>query len=337
MHTDFDLRLTTTYNPAHIREMLGYPEPQAAEQEIEESLAASGSPDPGGHGDHEAGQDITPRVRYGGVEEQAAFADELDAHGRTEAARGAFTMARSLHEKAVELRRQVFGEADPKLVHSLTWLGALSMMQGQVDEASWFFGQAHAIAVKMYGREHLRVAVTLNNLGLIARRQGELDVASDRYEQALAVKLQALGWLHPSVATTLTNLGNLARARGDLQVALSYYARARDIYEKTEGGVSSGLAATLVNMGRVYILQGATESAILALERAVRIREAIDVLPVQLAGARAMLARLLRPQWPVEARQLLRTALRDYEASPHANEEYAASLRRALADTELAM
>lgn len=336
MEADFDLRLTTTYNPVLIREMLGYPpESLAADPQMDHSGVTAPDTSSSLH-DREPKQDNTPRVRSSGVEEQAAFADELDAHGREEAARGAFIMARALHEKAVELRRHIFGEADPKLVHSLTWLGALSMMQGQVDEASWFFGQAHAIAVKMYGREHIRVAVTLNNLGLVARRQGDLDVASDRYEQALAVKLQALGWLHPSVATTLTNLGNLARLRSDLHVAMNYYARARDIYEKTEGGVSSGLASTLVNMARVYVLEGATDTAILALERAVRIREAIDVLPVQLAGARAMLARLLRPQWPVESRQLLRTALRDYEASPHANPDYTVALRSALADTEMA-
>ena len=337
MEADFELKPTTTYNPTLIRELLGHsPGPSTGDKRTDEAPSAADAGASSDDNDAEPMRDSTPRIRPSGIEEHAAFADELDAHGRDEAARGAFTMARALHEKAVELRRHLFGETDPKLVQSLTWLGALSLMQGQIDEASCLFSQAHAIAVKMYGREHLRVAVTLNNLGLIARRQGDLVVAAERYEQALAVKRQTVGWLHPSVAATLMSLGNLARIRGELHMAMTYYTQARDIYEKTEGGVSSGLAATLVSMARVYIRERATDAAIMALERAVRIREAIDVLPVHLAGARALLARLLRPQWPVEARRLMRSALRDYEASPDASAEYAEALRDALLDMELA-
>src|SRR5687768_7685288 len=55
-----------------------------------------------------------------------AQADIFDQHGREEAARGHFNASRVLHERAIEIRRQWLGEADPKMSQSFTWLGTLA-------------------------------------------------------------------------------------------------------------------------------------------------------------------------------------------------------------------
>lgn len=260
------------------------------------------------------------------AEDQAAFANELDEHGRAEAARGAHATARALIEKAVEIRRRLYGEQDPRLLQSFSWLGALALQQGDIEQAEWLYQQALATAERQVGAEHPRTATALHNLGLVALRRGDLERAADLYERALAIKLQH-GWEHATVAATLVNLGNLARRQGDLGAALQYYARSREIYERTLGGTNPGLGTALMGMGRVYLQLGRAKEARFVLERALRIREALDVVPIQLAGVRMLLAQAIRTENPTQAQALATRALHDYETSPHPQAEHLTTLR----------
>jgi tetratricopeptide (TPR) repeat protein len=260
-------------------------------------------------------------------EEQAAFANELDEHGRAEADRGAYAMARALIEKAVEIRRRLYGERDPRRTRSLSWLGSLALKQGEIEQAQWLFQQALAAAEQQFGPDHPRTAVIVHYLGLVALKQGELDRASDLYDQALAIKLQHLGWEHTTVAATLTCLGNLAARQQNLVAAQQYYKRAQEIYELTLGATNTGLATALIGLGRVYLQLEQWHDARRVLERALRIREALGVHTLTLVGARVLLAQATRHDDPELAHALVSRALRDYESNPHAQPERVATLR----------
>jgi len=108
---------------------------------------------------------------------------------------------------------------------------------------------------------------------------------------------------------------------------MCYYARARDIFEQTLGGVNAGLAAALIGLGRVHLQYGVHVSAAFMFERAVRIREAIEVSPVQLAGARLLLATALARSNPAEAREVLGTAIKDYQRAGAARPECMQAMR----------
>lgn len=258
---------------------------------------------------------------------EALLADVLDQRAVQESGRGRLAAARALHEQAMELRRKLFGEADPNLPQSFIWLGNLALREGRLEEARWLHEQARQGVEKAYGANHVLMAVPLHNLAVTARHSGDLALAADLYEQALALKLEHLGWAHPSVATTLSNLGNLARHTGDAQAAMCYYARAREIFEQTLGGVNSGLAASLIGLGRVHLHYGMHVSAAFMFERAVRIREAIDVTPIQLAGARLMLAKALARSQPDDAREVLGTAMREYQRAGEIRPECVQAMR----------
>jgi len=288
MNTDFEVQPTTAFDRTHFAKLFAPPEPAA-----ESSAVALDDP----------------------AVAALAQANIFDSHGREEAARGHFNASRVLHERAIEIRRQWLGAADPQMSQSFTWLGTLAIREGRLDEAQWLCEQARTAAEKLRGPAHPRVAAALNNLGVLARMRGDLTRAADYYEQALAIKLDSLGWDHPSVGATLANLGNLARESGDLRTALCYFARAREILEDTEGGTSPTLATVLVGMGRVHLQFGACETARWVLERALRIREAAHVTPSQLAAARLLLGTALLDSHPEDARELVVVALREYETS----------------------
>lgn len=261
-----------------------------------------------------------------------ALADALDVRGRTESAHGRFRSSRVLHEQAMELRRTHFGETDPRLPWSFTWLGELSFREGNLEEARWLLQQAHQVACKRFGSEDLQFAVTLHNLAVIARQSGDYVEATSLGEQALGIKVERLGWEHPSVAQTLCTLGTLARLRRKRRVALCYFERARRIYESTEGGVTPGLATVLVGMARVHVSLGAKVSARFLLERALQIREAVHVSPAQSAGVRVLLSQVLDDDDPTAAHNLIRTAIAEYERHDGARPELLARLRELAED-----
>jgi tetratricopeptide (TPR) repeat protein len=257
-----------------------------------------------------------------------ALADSLDERGRGDAAKGRYRSARVLHEQAMELRRKHLGEADPRLMASFTWLGEISCREGLIEEARWLLQQAHAIACKRFAPDDLQLAATLHNLAVVTRRVGDLAEATQLGEQALAIKVEHLGWEHPSVARTLCTLGYLAHQSRRRRVALCYFERARTIYEQTEGGVNRGLSTVLVGMARVHVSMGAQVSARFLLERALQIREAVDVTPAQSAGVRALLSEVLDADERTAAHALATAALREYECHESARSELLAHLRQ---------
>lgn len=259
-----------------------------------------------------------------------ALADELDDRARKNVHRGCFKAARVLVEQAMELRRAHFGEADPRLVRSFSWLGELSLHEGKIEEARWLLEQAYQVAYKRFEPKSLYLAATLHNLAVVTRRSGDLARASELAEEALGIKVDQLGWEHSSVAVTLCTLANLARTMGQLRVAIAYYEKARGILERTQGGFGAGLASALIGMARVHLEYGSKVSARFLLERAVQICEAVDVFPAQIAQARLLLSQTIKDEDEEAAKGLLRSACREYAQYECARPELLDRMQRVL-------
>lgn len=309
MHTDFEYQPTRAFRRGELPVLPSLEEVAGAEEAAEQPL------------DSQVARDL-------------ALADSLDERARADATRGRFRAARVLHEQAMELRRTHHGEADPRLLWSFTWLGELSYREGLLEEARWLLQQAHQIACKRFQPDDLQFGVTLHNLAVVARKAGDYAEATRLGEQALAIKVERLGWEHPSVARTLCTLANLARLCRRRRIALCYFDRARTIYEQTEGGVNAGLATVLVGMARVHVSMGAKVSARFLLERALQIREAIEVTPAQSAGVRVLLSQVLDEDDITAAHELVHAALREYECHECARPELIDHLRSLVNDHE---
>lgn len=303
MHTDFDNSPTLALSEHMLRAL--YPKNFPPSE-----LGRDGQEELGEMEAEEAIREIDADPQ-GKIHEEA---DALDRMGRSEVALGNYRAGRSFHEKAMEIRRGLHGEADPCLAQSFCCLGTIAYHEGKLDEAEWHFRQARAAAEARLGRSDPQVGMILNNLGVIASSRGDDAAARELYEAALALKVEERGWEDASVAATVLNLGRLAERAGDFKGALTHYAQARATFEICEGATGAGLAAALLGLGRVQTRRGAIVEAVFSLERALRIREAIACSPAQLAGARFFLAVALEHRKPEEARALVVWAIRDYRA-----------------------
>lgn len=239
--------------------------------------------------------------------------DRLDDRARAYAAWGRYGCAKRLHERAVELRRRDHGEADPRLLQSLMWLGGLATREGRLEEARWLYMQVRELATQRRGPESPLVARALNNLAVVARRQGDRPGALECCERALALKTARGGAAPLSLVATLINLGGVCREASDLRGALACFERARALLEDAKGrGAALMLASALVGLGRVQGRLGASDAACFTFERALDLREANDAPPGQLVHARLLVAQALLPRRPQVAHALALRAFQEY-------------------------
>jgi tetratricopeptide (TPR) repeat protein len=113
------------------------------------------------------------------------------------------------------------------------------------------------------------VSVSLADAG----RNQEALVHSDR---AITLVENGLGAGHPDVAIVHSNRGEILNALGRFGEARQAFERARVIEERELGLDALNLSYPLTGIGISYLLEGNPASAIVVLERALKIRQAQD-------------------------------------------------------------
>ncbi len=268
---------------------------------------------------------------------ELAKAELFDSCALEESAAGHYREARVMQEKAMVLRRQVHGEADPRLLQSFCSLGVIAFRQGQLDEAAWLFGQVRTIAEGRGLGSTPRMARVLNDLGVVKRHRGNDFEADTLYQSALEIKIRQLGEQHLSVASTLINLARLDERAADLKAARTRFLRAKKIAESCGSAGEPALIAALQGLGRLYLRQTKLDQARLVFERALQIRESKICSPAQLSLARFLLATALESSDPTRARTLVVLALRCHQGSENANAENLEAMSAWLALHDLRM
>jgi CHAT domain-containing protein/tetratricopeptide (TPR) repeat protein len=175
--------------------------------------------------------------------------------------------------RAVFLREQIFGAADPSLAGSLSSLGLLYQHVGKPESAVSNLRRALAIHERALPADHLDVARSLNRLAAALGFAGELTEARSLYTRALAIREKRLGAEHPEVAKILSNLAGLLADMGELTEARSMFDRALPILEKTYGTSHLELGPVLLGFGTLLADLGDYERALALLRRDLEISE----------------------------------------------------------------
>jgi serine/threonine-protein kinase len=234
-------------------------------------------------------------------------------------------------------------------------LFVVGYLEGRFEEGMRWAKLANA-ALDRSGPGHLQIRawVVQDEAALLARK-GDFRSTLPLLQRAVALKTEALGGSHPDVAVTLGNLGNalanlhrwpealqaVDRAleiikahggrpattidnRGEILLGLGRLQEARDAFDEALKIEQSErmLAYPLTGLGKVKTAQGEPRGAVAPLERALRIREAVENDPTQLAETRFALAQALWDSGDDRARavSVATTAKREY-AAEHASSE----------------
>ena len=202
-------------------------------------------------------------------------ADVFDAHGETFSMICQYNEAKEYHEKALIIRKKIFGEEHADVATSYNNLGIVYRNLGQYNEAKEHYEKAVIIRKKIFGEEHAAVATTYNNLGIVYQDLGQYNEAKEHYEKAVIINKKIFGEEHAAVATSYNNLGGVSQDLGQYNEAKEHYEKALIIRKKIFGEEHADVAGSYNNLGIVYQDLGQYNEAKEHYEKAVIINKKI--------------------------------------------------------------
>jgi tetratricopeptide (TPR) repeat protein len=187
--------------------------------------------------------------------------------------------ARALFERALLIRRAVFGTRDTALAESLNNLAELERRTGRLERSRSLHEAALEVRREVLEAGHPDIAESLNNLGVLLRDLGELDEAAALVGEAHAIRSERLGSEHRATLESAGNLATIAIDRGDvataeavLTAAIEAHAAAGTDDESDADPLPAFLLRSAVD---VLLLRGEIERAVeLCMERRGDIPEA---------------------------------------------------------------
>jgi serine/threonine protein kinase/tetratricopeptide (TPR) repeat protein len=174
---------------------------------------------------------------------------------------GLYEQARTMLEKALELKKKIYGEDSLSVADTLQNLGIVLDSQGRYDEAAADFRKALEIRSRKLGPDDPDVARTLNSLAINYWNQEKYAEAEPLFERSLAIKEKTLGPDHQDLANTLINLAILKHTQKKYGESEALFKRALAISEKKLGPDHPDLGTILNDLAALYEDEGRREEA----------------------------------------------------------------------------
>jgi serine/threonine protein kinase/tetratricopeptide (TPR) repeat protein len=169
---------------------------------------------------------------------------------------GLYEQARTMLERALELKKKIYGEDSLSVADTLQNLGIVLDSQGRYDEAAADFRKALEIRSRKLGPDDPDVARTLNSLAINYWNQEKYAEAEPLFERSLAIKEKTLGPDHPDLANTLINLAILKHTQKKYAESEALFKRALAISEKKLGPDHPDLGTILNDLAALYEDEG---------------------------------------------------------------------------------
>merc|ERR1719253_1359931 len=141
--------------------------------------------------------------------------------------------AMQCYERALDVRKRVFGDEDADVASSYNNLGVMYYKKG--DNAKSIINFKEALRIRretLDDLKHEKIGDTLHNMGLVYKNADDYDEALKHYKEALAIRKERLGLGNTKTADTLYNIATLYTNKKDFKNALAYYEDAIRAYKK---------------------------------------------------------------------------------------------------------
>jgi CHAT domain-containing protein/Tfp pilus assembly protein PilF len=193
------------------------------------------------------------------------------AHSMWPNGKAADPETRRFAERALEIRRKLFGESHKLVARSVSDLATIARLNGNEALARSGHERAVAILEKAQPRDDLAIQQAKIELAVSMYYTGDYRAAVTTAEQAL-VLAERLDPDGATVAQSLNDLGVYYNTLGEYAKAKASHERALAIREKALGPVHLQVAASLNNLAGVFVNMGDLPTAIALQRRAIEIR-----------------------------------------------------------------
>ena len=188
---------------------------------------------------------------------------------------GEYNQAKELHEKALIIRKKIFGEDHADVATSYNNLASVYNSLGEYNQAKELYEKALTIRKKIFGEDHADVATSYNNLASVYNSLGEYNQAKELHEKALIIRKKIFGEDHADVATSYNNLALVYERLGEYNQAKELHEKALTIYKKIFGEDHADVATSYNNLALVYNHLGENSQAKELHEKALKIYKKI--------------------------------------------------------------
>jgi tetratricopeptide (TPR) repeat protein len=170
--------------------------------------------------------------------------------------------ATELYEKALNLRRKLYGDDHPRVATTYLNMGTVYIGEGDYDQALACFNRAWAIWKKTIGENHPNSALTQLNMGQVYFQQGNYEEALAHYNKALKIHQQVSGENSFDAGDCYGNIGSIYLELGNYRGAIDFFNRSLTILRNEVGENHPTTAVRYNVLGETYYRQGDYEQAI---------------------------------------------------------------------------
>ena len=202
-------------------------------------------------------------------------ANVFDTGGTVYNSLGEYNQAKELHEKALVIRKKLFGETHADVAISYNNLAVVYNSLGEYNQAKELHEKSLMISKKIFGENHADVAASYNNLASVYHSLGEYNQAKDLNEKALQICKKLFRENHADVAISYNNLASVYHILGEHNQAKELHEKALMINKTIFGEYHVNVAKSYNNLASVYHSLGEYNQCKKLYERALMISKKI--------------------------------------------------------------
>lgn len=177
-------------------------------------------------------------------------------------------LALEYQNRALDLRKKIFGENHPEVAASYNNIGLVYGTETP-DQAQKFYRNALNIYKELYGENHPKIANTYSNLAITLQAQEKYDLALFQLNNVLEITREVYGENHPNNAFVYSNIGQIYTTQNKDSAALASQEKALAIYKSAYGEKHPEIANTYNLLGAIYTNQQKFDRALQAYQAAL--------------------------------------------------------------------
>ena len=165
---------------------------------------------------------------------------------------GKYSQAEGFHQKALMIRKNIFGEDHTDVALSYNNLASVYSSLAEYNQAKELYEKALVIWKKINVEDHVDVATCYNNLASVYISLGKYNQAKELCEKALMIRKKIFGEDHADIASSYINLAVVYCRLGKYNQAKELHEKALVICKRFFGEDHTQTASSYFNLAKVY-------------------------------------------------------------------------------------
>ncbi|MCH9002105.1 MAG: tetratricopeptide repeat protein [Planctomycetes bacterium] len=188
---------------------------------------------------------------------------------------GQYELADKHLRRAEALAADVFGEANPRTLHTKSLLADLLFLQGRWTEAEKRATETLRVRREVLGDSHPDTLTSANRLAEVLRKQGRFADAERMYSDTLRQRRSTLGTEHPDTLTSMANLATVYYDQRKFKEAEQLNRLALAARRQVLGQEHPDTLSSMHNLAIALWSQGEPEQAAVLYRNALEIKKRV--------------------------------------------------------------